>query len=184
MIRYALLTVALLASGALAVAEDDVNALKARVESLEAKLKAAEKENESLRKELDAAKRATGKPAAADPLPVGTKFTGTLKRTWNNNGKMEVHSGDFGFHITKRSGDTFTAQSGDKDTFTEFEGTIDSNGVVKFKVTKAPKLNGSSVVGISQFSGRLDNGELTGTVTKPKVDATYKGEFKLKAKKD
>lgn len=185
MIRTTFLAVALLAAPAAAQTPDEVNQLKARVESLEAKLKAAERENESLKRELESLRKPGGKPAAADPLAVGTRFAGTITRTWTNGttGKQEVHSNSLAFHVTKRSGDTFVAEHTDAEkNVTVFEGTVDSNNVVKFKITKAPKLNGSSVIGISQFSGRIDNGELTGTVTKPKVDPTYKGEFKLKAK--
>jgi len=122
-----------------------------------------------------------------DKFQVGSKWTGTYAKTWIVKRKKEFESSDLEFNVTKRSGKDFTAEwwGHNHKSGVVVEGTIDKNHV-QFRATKwltpPPGDKGSSLIDNNVFSGKLDKGLLTGTMTKPKTDSTYRGEVKLKLK--
>ena len=191
MVRFPMLAVALLilagASSARSQETDEVKRLKEKVELLQAKLEAATLRIEKLQAENDQLKAGgTAKPAADDGFGVGTKLAGPYTKTWVENGKRMSVGVAWEFEVTKRSGKEFTAAiyEDDRKAGVEVEGTIDG-GQVKFRVTKyLTEARNANAVGNTVFAGRLDKGGLSGTVTKPKADPTYRGEVKLKVTKE
>lgn len=189
MTRFALSAVALIVAAGMPVRGDDLDEtkrLKERIELLAGKLKNAEKEIELLKKELELAKKGgPAKPRADDGFGVGTKLVGTATWSWVAGGKRVVLGNDVEFEVTKRSGTEFAAEiwlENRKSGF-EVEGTIDIDGYVKLKSTKSLTDQNVNMVGVHTGTGRLTKGVLTGK-TKKKGDASYKGEWKLKANKD
>jgi hypothetical protein len=168
---------------------EEVKRLKEKVELLQAKLEAANLKIEKLQKENDQLRAGGAKGAATRPagdvFAVGTKLVGTVQRSWAANGKQVVMGDDVEMEVTKRSGAEFTAEywADSRKVGAEVEGTIDSNGVVKFKSTKSLTDAKVNLVGVHTFVGRIDNGVLTGKTTK-KGEPSYKGEWKLKVKKE
>ena len=193
MMRFTMwLVAALILSGASSVRGQDaeVKQLKKEIELLQAKLEASNLKIEKLQAENDRLKAGgatgtAGKPAT-DGFGAGTKLAGAVVRSWAGaNGKRVVMGDDVEFEVTKRSGTEFTAEfwADKRKVGAEVEGTINANGVVKFKSTKSLTDQNVNLVGVHTFTGRLDKGVLTGT-TKKKGDESYKGEWKLKPKQE
>ncbi len=125
-------------------------------------------------------------PPADDGFQVGTKLVGTSFATWVDNKKRMTSGSDMEFEVTKRSGKDFTAECwfNKRKSGCEVEGTIDK-GQVKCKLTKALTDDfGTNGIDNNTFAGNLEKGVLTGTITRPKSDPTYRGDVKLKPKKD
>jgi len=167
---------------------DEVKRLKKEIELLQSKLETANLKIEKLQTEneqLKAGRSKTAKAAAGDGFVVGTKLVGTVTRSWTANGKPVVVGDDMEFEVTKRTGKEFTAEcwANNRKVGSEVEGTIEETGVVKFKSTKSLTEPNVNLVGVHTFTGRLDAGVLTGKTTK-KGDPSYKGEWKLKVKKE
>lgn len=192
MVRFTILVVTLVVFAGTSNAQgpgDDVKQLKKEVELLKAKLEVANLKVEKLQKENDEIKAggATAKPVADDGFGVGTKLVGVVTRSFAGaDGKRVVLGDDTEFEVTNRSGREFTAEfwTNDRKVGAKVEGTIGTNGVVKFSSTNSLGDMVVNLVGVHVFEGRLDKkGVLSGT-TKKKGDQSYRGEWKLKTQKE
>ncbi|OWK35188.1 High-affnity carbon uptake protein Hat/HatR [Fimbriiglobus ruber] len=123
----------------------------------------------------------------ADGFEAGIKLTGKYAFGFiSSNGNKTSGVADWEMEVTKRVGKDFAAEIWADKRISGYvvEGTIEK-GQVKYTWAKALTEDiPNNHIGNVIFSGRFENGQLTGVVTTPKINATLRGEVKLKVIKD
>jgi hypothetical protein len=121
---------------------------------------------------------------AEDHARAGTQWEGSLKAVSFRDGKPQFNSFDARFVVKNRQEREFTAELwwDNDDKGVAVSGTIDEQGIVRFKVTK--ELNGQhhkDLVDNGRFLGAIKNKELKGRWADPGNNLRF-GEIRVALK--